>query len=159
MAASPCKVGKSKWLMLFLYCVMILGNGIVSRAIHYSTNQLQSYMNLSAKELKAIAVSAMHILSIPMSLFGTYMITVFGITETTLIWQIISFLGWVLFSNGVANKSKFQMITGRIIQGGSFGSKRVSITTYCTCRFKSNNLAFSLGCISMAIKVAMIIGR
>lgn len=159
MLTTFCKIGKSKWLMLFLYCVMIIGNGIVSKAIVYSTNQLQSYINLSAKELQGIAVSATAVLSIPMSLFGAYMITVFGITETTFIFQVVSSLGWVIFANGVSNKSKLEMMAGRIIQGASFGPRRISVTTYCTCRFDNNNLAFAMGCIAMAIKLSMIIGR
>lgn len=154
-----CHIGKSKWLMLFFYFVMIVGNGIVSKTVHYSTNQLKEYMNLSAKELQGITVSATHILSIPLSLFGTYVIAVMGITESTIIWQIVSFLGWLLFCHGVSNKSKLETNAGRIISGGPFGIQKVSITTFCTIRFNKANLSLALGCLSMGSKLSMIIGR
>ena len=145
--------------MLFLYVVMIFGNCIPAKTVQYSTVQLEEYMNLTAQELQGITVSATHILSIPASLFGTYIITVFGITETTLIFQIIAVLGWSLFADGVTNKCKLEIISGRLINGAVFGAKRVSIISYCTCRFKKNNLSFALGCITMAAKLSMIIGR
>ena len=94
-----------------------------------------------------------------MSLFGTYVIAVMGITESTIIWQIISFLGWLLFCHGVSNKSKLEINAGRIISGGPFGIQKVSITTFCTIRFNKSNLSLALGCLSMGSKLSMIIGR
>lgn len=138
---------------------MVIGNGIVSKTVHYSTNQLRKYMNLTAKELQGITVSATHILSIPLSLFGTYVIAAVGTTESTIIFQIIAVLGWIFFAYGVSNKSKLQVNIGRAITGAPFGSQKVAITTFCTCRFNTSNLSFALGCLSMASKLSMIIGR
>eukprot|EP01084_Bolivina_argentea_P156513 272795_1 len=158
MSSYLFKIGKSKWLMLFFYFIMIIGNGITSKTVHYSTSELQNYMQFNATELQGITVSATHILSIPLSLFTTYIITTFGSTQTTVILQIISLFGWIIFADGVSIKSLTQMTFGRIIQGGAFGAKRVAIIVYCTHRFKQNNLSFALGCLTMAAKLAMIIG-
>eukprot|EP01083_Nonionella_stella_P162451 533347_1 len=62
------------------------------------------------------------------------------------------------FADGVYRKSKYLNIAGRLIEGGALGAKRVPVILYCTCRFKKTNLAFALGCLSMAHRLSMVIG-
>eukprot|EP01083_Nonionella_stella_P078958 216392_1 len=158
MASWLARISKSKWLMLTLYAIMITGNGILAKTVHYSTDQLQKYLQLNYRELQGITVSATYLLSIPLSLFGSYIVTVFGIPETIVILQLVSLFGWVTFADGVYRKSKYLNIAGRLIEGGALGAKRVPVILYCTCRFKKTNLAFALGCLSMAHRLSMVIG-
>ena len=154
-----CRVGKSKWTILVFYCIMLFGCGIMSKTIHYSTGELKDYMQLSSKELQGITVSATHILSIPLSLFITYIIGKCGVTETIAMFQILSLFGWISFAQGVSRHSKTQLNLSRLVQGGANGAKCVAVLIWCSCNFRWKHISLSLGLLTLSSRLSMVIGR
>eukprot|EP01083_Nonionella_stella_P110914 324933_1 len=157
----PCclsEILRSKWSMLLCAFFIMFTNSLVNISVKSTTNNLRSHLNCTETEVQTFTVSAAYILSIPLSLYGSFIIHKVGTSKSLVLWTATATVGWIIFAIGVWARNLVIMFIGRFLQGGAFGAMRVSFNAFCVKWFGKKHIAMSMGILRSAHNIAHVVG-
>lgn len=136
-----------RWLILFLACVMMIGNYYCYDNPAALKTQIESQMgNPSDYEtMFSLLYTVYSIPNVVLPFFGGYFVDLMGVRLCLLVFAGLILLGQVVFAIGLAAKSWPIMFVGRVIYGLGGESLSVGNSALLAQWFAGKELAFAFG--------------
>lgn len=136
-----------RWLVLFLLCIMMLGDYYcydIPAALH---TQLRDYMGKPSnyETLYSLLYTLFSVPNIVLPFFGGYLVDRFGVKNCLLVFTTFVAAGQTILAFGISIRSWTVMFIGRALYGCGAGSLSVGNSALLSQWFLGKELAFAFG--------------